>query len=132
MPVSKELIGLDERFSDCKFLVEATSCEQHYLWCEFHDALPWEEDCMGFAYKICELDNQPVMICFTFCKINGHRICFYYGSSQVVDHKAIKDFLFKNFNVKYDKTRWAHCDAMNFSHCLSCVLKTKNFQRSKR
>jgi hypothetical protein len=129
VPASKKLIGLDKRFADCEFLVEATPCEQHSLWREFHVALSsWEEDSMAFASTICVLDNRPVNICFTFCKIDGHRTCFYYGSSQVVDHKAIEDFLLENFEVKYDEgARWAHCDAMNFHLCLSCVLSKKAY-----
>lgn len=129
MPVSKELVKLDERFKDCKFLVEATSFEQFSLWGEFNKVLKWEEDPMGFSISICKIDRRPVCICFNFCKLNGHRICFYYGSSQLVDYKAIEDYLKKNFTVKYDRTRWAHCDAMNFCHCLGAILSKKEYNK---
>jgi hypothetical protein len=125
MSVSKKLVELDGRFADCKFLVEANSFEKLCLWREFHAAVPWEQDCLGFSIQVGETDGRPVMVCFTFVKVNGTRVCFYDCPSEVVDYKMVDDFLRAGFNVKYDKTRWSRCDAMNFGNCLAVIAKDK-------
>jgi len=123
MAVTKLLTDLDLRFEDCEFIVEATFCEKFFLWKEWHAAVPWEEDNMGLNTKLGVLDSRPLMLTVFFVKINGHRVAFYESGSQLVDHKLMYDFFEKNFQVSYDGGRWAHCDAMNFSHCIHCVIQ---------
>jgi hypothetical protein len=121
MAISKKLIALDERFATCDFLVEATDCERHFLWRDHNEETRWEEDTMGFSFKVGSIGKRPVMVCCFFAKIYGRRVCFYDTVSQVVDHKMIEDFFKKNFDIKYDRTRWVHCNAMNFGHCLQAL-----------
>jgi hypothetical protein len=119
--ISKKLFKIDLRFSDCEYLIEANSFEVLALWKEWHVAVPWKEDGSGFMFKVGSLGGRPVMLSFSFAHINGHRVAFYDSPSQVVDHKKIDNFLRKNFAVTHEG-RWAHCDAMNFGHCISCVV----------
>jgi len=82
----------------------------------------WEEDNMGFFMTIGHLDNRPVCVSFSFAKINGKRVVFYEGTSQLVDHAMIETWFEDNFYPLYDGgTRHAHCNAENFHHCLDCV-----------
>jgi hypothetical protein len=122
MAISKLLINHDTRFKKCEFIVEANRYERLALWKEWHVAISWEEDCKGLIIEIGKLAGRPILLNFSFALINRHLVAFYDSPSQVVDHKQIDEFLRKNFQVTYDAGRWAHCDAMNFSHCLSYIV----------
>ena len=59
---------------------------------------------------------------------------FYYGCSQVVDHKMIDDWLrhFTLKTIRWDNgTRWAHCDACNFNACLDAIGVLNEFQNEQ-
>lgn len=112
-----------------QFFVEATDSERFFLWEENHEKVEWEEDNMGF-YRLVgtvksELDNYetllPVYVNFSFAKIGGKYICFYYGTSRGIDHDMIENYIEK-YPVKWDGgTRRAMTDSMNFHHCLDFI-----------
>lgn len=120
-----------ELFKDVEFVIEATSTEQHYLWCEndrneYNRKVTWVEVSMGHAIPIGSLDGRPVNVSLSYAVLNGVRVMFYYGVSQVVDHKMIEEWLrYHTENLRYGGGRWSRCDAMNFAHCLQYVRGEK-------
>lgn len=118
----------DERLSNSIFVVEADSYGQFALWKEFHEKVEWEEDSRGFWQQIGEVAGMPVCISVNFAKIYGQQICFYYGSSMVTHYQMLRDWIMEKCNrPRWDHGRAAHCDAMNFGHCVSaCVDAAKN------
>lgn len=119
-------------FKDVVFLVEATYNEQHQFWENYHykpkyEGLAvknWEQEGMGRVVTIGEIDKRPVSISIFWAKLNGKRVMFYEGCSQVVDYKMIEDWLhhFTLETIRWDNGhRWAHCDSSNFHHCLDAI-----------
>ena len=129
-------------FKDVVFLVEATSHEDQFLWTEWsadYLTLPyapkeegkfarkrvdWQQVSLGHMLTIGEIDNRPICVSMSYAIINGRKIMFYEGCSQLVDHEMIREWL-KHFTlntIRWDGgTRWGHCDAMNFHHCLDAI-----------
>lgn len=110
----------------CDVLVQATSTEKFYLWREFSHRsdlitdwpkINWKEISVGTSSQIGELDNRPVCICVFFADIEGRRVGFYEGISQVVDHKMIEEWL-RNKNPEAYRT-----DAMNFSNAIHHIRR---------
>jgi hypothetical protein len=135
----------EDLFKDVVFLVEASSAEQHFLWKEnFYEktrqpdldrAKTWEEESMGHTITIGSLDKRPVCVTLFYAKINGHRVIFYEGTSQVVDHKMIEDWLqhWTLKTIRWDNGhRWAHSGAMNFHLCLDAIQDLNDKARMLR
>jgi hypothetical protein len=119
-----------EIFKDVVFLVEATFNEQHHFWVDYHHepkrgkSVPWEQISRGHMVQIGEIDGRPVNVSIFYSMINGKKVMFYEGCSQVVDYKMIDDWLqhFTLNTIRWDNgNRWAHCDSSNFHHCLDAV-----------
>jgi hypothetical protein len=126
----------DERLKNSIFVVEADSYGQFALWKEFHDQVDWEEDSRGFSQQIGEIADMPVYISVSFAKICGQQVCFYYGSSMVTHHDMLESWIMEKCGQpKYDGGhRRAHCDALNFNHCIGACedaseKKRKSIQR---
>ena len=69
----------------------------------------WEQVYEGHWIEIGKIGNRPVAIEFSFAIIEGKKIAFYNGCSQVVDHKMIKKWLIERFQCTHDNyTRWNH------------------------
>lgn len=125
----------DKRCADTIFLVEATDFERHCLWRENeqlrtlypHLYLDWRRDSMGQAATIGYIGNRPICACFFWVVLDGYRVCFYYATSQLVDHAMLEEFVKHNFpNAYWDNgTRWAHCDAFNFHRCRDAIKEHK-------
>lgn len=118
-------------FENVSFLVEATYYEQQLLWEKFHyhpdknsvSVKDWVQDTMGRIVTIGYVDKRPVCVGIFYANLNGKKVAFYEGTSQLVDHQMIKDWL-KHWTSKIrwdNNTRWAHCDAQNFHHCLKAI-----------
>lgn len=125
---------IDLRFSDTVFVVEATGFEKLTLWTQHstqgswylkHDPkrrrYEWEQDNHGIWYQIGELDGLPVAINFNWFKIDGHRVVFYELMSRVIDKQMVDEWFAICCSPKWDGSRLAHCNAMNFHHCLNAV-----------
>jgi len=106
--------NLDSRFSDIVALVEATSTEQFFLWKEFATQLPWEHDPTGFGIDI-NKTGRPIMLCFSFIKINGKRICFWECTSVLCDYAIINKWIDNNL------PKVLTCDAMNFHQAVHAI-----------
>jgi len=107
------------------FFVEATRCEQLYIWSEWKERLKWKEDGSGVGICIGHINKQktkPVWVSFGFAELNGKRICFYDVTSRFCDHTMVEDYIKSKYPVKYDNgTRTAMCDAMNFHLCANAI-----------
>jgi hypothetical protein len=85
-----------------------------------HKRIDWKQVSSGFGLTLGKLDDRPICVCFSFAYINGHKICFYEATSQVVDHKLIEKWLKTHFQLTHDGyTRWNHTNATNFHNCVS-------------
>ncbi len=109
------------KFSSTVFFIEASSFEQFCLWKENHQKIPWKEDCAGNWQIIGYIDKKkkkPVCVSFSFAELFEQRVCFYCATSRYVDHSMVRDWIIKNYPIKYDTTRTAMTDAMNFHHAI--------------
>ncbi len=146
LPVHPKLVGVHEnaRHEDfhrwcadmialSEFAVEANSNERQTLWETWHDRLTWEEVGLGCTEQIGMLDGRPINIALTWGILNDHLICFYYGCSQLVDHKLIEEWIVRR--IAHSKTPNGYsrqCDAMNFHHCLHGLeIRTKISQKEQ-
>ncbi len=119
-----------ELFKDVVFLVEATAYERHVLWNDYYNkpkyeifVRDWKQICMGRVVQIGTCNKRPVCVDISWAILDGKKVMFYYGISQVVDWEMIDKWM-RHFSkgIKWDNgTRWAHCDAMNFHHCLDRI-----------
>lgn len=130
-----------ELFKDVVFLVEADNNAIFQLWREFssesgHPRHPdrvvdWKQESLGKSAVIAEMvafipgeaiqcKERPVCVSIQYARINGHRVAFYYGCSQLVDHLLIESWIdhFTKDIKCVDSNRHAHCDAANFHNCL--------------
>lgn len=119
-------------FDNVVFLVEANSHESHHFWLDYHYrpriltpvVKSWEQETMGKVITIGEINKRPINVDISYAKLNNKRVAFYEGSSQLVDHQMIEDWLkyFTLDSIRWDNsTRWAHCDSNNFHHCLEAI-----------
>ena len=141
MMMGKKTFVVDARdkelFERVVFLVEATSTEVFMLWKEwFHNPDPrhphmkvatWEQDNPGTMLQIGTCSRRPVCVSVEYNIIEGKRVLFYHGCSQVVDHLMIEEWLqyWTLKKIRHDGGhRWSHCDAMNFHNCVHALRET--------
>ena len=112
----------EEKLKSCVFFVEANSFETLELWREHKFETFWEEDNFGFNQLIGNIKEDPdfpVHVSFMFAKIYGQRICFFDVCSRYSDSEMVRNFLTKNYPVKWDNgTRTAITNAQNFHHAI--------------
>lgn len=120
--VDKELQKtVDPRFKETEFLIEADNFSRFALWQEWHGKVLWEQD-SGVIYTIGEFGGEPVCVEFSWNFINGHRVCFYHPTSQVVNWIMVREWVEKIcYPLWCNGTRFAHTNAMNFVHCMQYV-----------
>lgn len=86
------------------------------------ERVDWKDVSSGFSSIIGYVDDRPVNVSFNFAFINGKKICFYEGISQMVDHKIINDWLIRQFQLTHDGyTRWNHTNSSNFVNCINSL-----------
>lgn len=104
-------------FTGVVYLVEATDKEVFSFWdrrdrygiCEWHQANP------GLWMQIGSFHGRPIAVTLTFQFIDGHKVCFYDGTSELVDWKMINEWLDKKApGIK-------RTNASNFHHCLDHI-----------
>ena len=110
------------------FFISANCFEQFTLWQQHRDI--WVEDLCGFSEVIGHIDGdkeKPINVSFSFAKLYGKRICFYYVCSRYNDIEMVEEFIWKNYPVKYDKgTRRAMTNATNFHHAIDACKEHLN------
>lgn len=126
LTMCKDKINIEDKpkFDSTEYMVEATSFEKYALWKMYsnealyknkHNVIKWEQG-SGRMYTLGELDGRPITVCFFWDKLNGHNICFYEATSQVVDHELVEEWLDK-FCPK------PRTDANNFHNVYHLVTK---------
>ncbi len=97
-------------------------------------AFRWQQENPGYSYTLRALrikdsedtkasyEEMPVSCSVMWNLINGHRVMFYYGQSALVDWRLVKDWISKVCQPKTKDGSVAHCDAMNFAHCINAIL----------
>lgn len=111
---------VDPRFAMTAYVVQATSYEQLCLWKDWHRHVSWVQDNPGWGKNVGYVGGLPCVISVSWIIINGCYVMFYTDESQVVDHRMIERWLKENCNPQAEGRR-AHCDAMNFGHCMAVV-----------
>lgn len=98
---------IEERIKATTILIEATSFEKQNLWSDWYYTpkyngikLPWGEHQDGIWQKIGEIDNRPICISISWDKIGNQTVGFYEGTSQLVDHEMITDWIIATFTNK--------------------------------
>ena len=82
----------------------------------------WKQEYAGFATCIGEIKKRPIYVEFSFAYINGHKIAFYNGCSELVDYKMVENYMTKNFQLTHDNyCRWNHVNAANFHNCVNSL-----------
>lgn len=119
-------------------VVEATNSEYHWIWREHvHDApqngftkFSWDERSSGMWFNIGSVDNRPICISLRTSTVEGAKILFYEGTSELVDYRMLRDFI---EHIVPDTARESdghlnHSDAGNF---VNVIFEIKN-QDNKR
>ncbi len=121
-----------ELFKEVAFIVEATHEEYMSFWREFSSesdyprmndkTITWKQESVGASRQIGEINGRPIVVELRYARINGRRVCFYNGCSQLVDHIMIREWLehFTEKTIRHEG-RFAHCNASNFHHCLHAI-----------
>lgn len=114
-----------ELFKDVVFLVEATHDEQHNLWERWHYrpnpeypdifVKDWKQVMSGHWVQIGTVDGRPICVSLFYAILNGKKVMFYEGISQLVDHEMIE-----RWRNRYEGNA-GHCNAANFHHCMQEV-----------
>ncbi len=123
-------------FKYVSFMVEANSFEHHQLWHKYHYAPSpnspfvekWEQHNPGHMITVGHINDRPIVVSIFYEFLNHKKLMFYYGCSQLVDHKMIEDWLKYHTEAthRYDNnSRWSHCDAQNFHHCFDIIKVRK-------
>jgi hypothetical protein len=112
------------------FVVEASSFEHQSLWERWakqsaspvNSLLDWRDCGRGWLIQVGTLDRRPINLNISGATLNGYNVLFYEAVSQVIDWAQIEKWFKKHCWPKWDNgTRRAHCDAMNFHHCVEVV-----------
>lgn len=126
---------LSDLLHDAVFVVEASSFERQVLWERWAKEakglrgvptegarVAWIDQSRGWLVTVANLRKRPVCISIFGALVNDCAVLFYEATSEVVDWKKIKDWFRDRCWPMWDSgTRRAHCDAMNFHHCLEAV-----------
>jgi hypothetical protein len=123
---------LEKNLKACEFFIEGDSFSQHSIWREYVDQRKlirddeWEQH-IGNCLEIGQLDDRPVCVSLMWVTIKGILVCFYHGTSQVVDHKMIEKFFERYAQPTWDNgSRLAFTDAMNFHHAWQHIEERMN------
>jgi hypothetical protein len=111
-------------FDGVEYCIQASHDEHHMLWERWHYRADttrsyvknWEQVSLGHWLTIGSVDNRPICVSVQYAILNGHKVMFYEGTSQLVDYKMIEDWLERYF----DRCNH-HCNAANFHHCMEAV-----------
>ena len=106
--------------------MEATNNEQFMFWQLYHHykvcpgVTSWVQVSQGKCPIIGYIDDRPISITVFYAIINKAKVAFYEGTSQLVDHKMIEDWLELHFKKNSDG-RGNKSNASNFHHCLLSI-----------
>lgn len=119
-------------FENILYVIEATDYERFSLWEDWakqsavsksdRTLLNWGGNSSSRMVRVGVVDGRPINIQVTVEIINGAKIIFYEGISQLVDYKMIRAWVDENLLTEIDG-RPNHSNAMNFHHCIQVINK---------
>lgn len=122
LPLRRSMKKIRDTTASGFALHEAEAALKEYEKERRQHRVDWKQVGDGFARQVGTIAGYPVMVTLFWAVLDGQMIMFYDSGSRVTDHTMVEEWLKKRCNPRYDGgTRRAHCDAMNFSHCLSAV-----------
>lgn len=127
---------IKQRLRDTKFVVEASSSEQQFLWEHYckeamysipqRNKYDWKQLNPGWSETVGHISGRPIVVGINWAEVNGVLVMFWEGISQLVDYAMIDYWIRSVCSPTWDKgTRLAHTDAMNFHHVLSYIREGK-------
>jgi len=88
---------------ECDSIIEATQDEAFGLWCRYGEdsgythkqgfKRKWQSQSTGFWREIGRVADRPICVSVFFATIDGRRIAFVEGCSQLVDHKMVREWI---------------------------------------
>lgn len=127
----------ESKMQSSVFFVETNSFEHLSLWREWKNEWnykqeDWEQDNTGHIVEVGRISNhknKPVCVSFTFAKLFGQRVCFYYVCSNFSDYQMVEKWFKTNYPKTYDNgRRVAKTDAMNFHHAVHECKRLANIK----
>lgn len=107
----------EPRLEDVEFAIEASHEEWSGIIDRYHDRWrSWQQYSSGLLKTIAQVwfqrEKYPICVEFGFWRIDGHLFAHYEGSSMLVHHRMVEDFVKKSC----PKVDWysAHSNATNF------------------
>ncbi len=111
-------VEMQEFLKDITGVVEATRCEEHYLWKEYNNDLGWDwkQGGMGLVHTVGMTDKMPTCISLFVNEVRGEKILFWHATSQLVDYRLVDKWMKKNIpKSAYRKDNFINkTDATNF------------------
>jgi hypothetical protein len=127
---------IDPRFAETEFVVEATSFEKLTLWSQHsthgsidcvaswgkpYPRFEWVQDNPGADIVVGQIYDEDVRITVFWDIIGGMRVAFWNPCSNMFDRRMAKRWLEANCSPKWDGSRLAHTNAMNFHHVIQAI-----------
>lgn len=107
-------------------VVEANSYESLCLWQKYHESRSWNSGTFGYGVTVGTIGDMSVCLSLLATVIDGHKILFYHPTSQVVDHRMVREWL----GTYMPKSAWEgdwlnHADAQNLCNVLFAADRMK-------
>lgn len=117
---------MDPRFGETRFVVEATSFEQHVLWSLYKACVStWERDGLGASVTVGECAGKPVVVSCAWARLDGVLVLFFEAVSQVVDNDMVDAWLRVNCCPQCGDGRRALTDAGNFHQVMTFIVNQR-------
>lgn len=120
-------MGMDKRpaeYQEVEFMISANDFERHELWREWHKKIAsWDAEPelapLNEALTIGKIEGRPIVVAFSWYRLDGHLVGFYHACSEVVDYLQVDAWLGENCLPPGDGRR--QTNAMNFADCLNSL-----------
>lgn len=123
-----------EIFKDVAYLVQASHEEYGAFWQHFSHESPhriypsvcvqWQEISMGGSRCVGHIAKRPVWVEYSYAILDGKKVLFYDGMSELVDWKMIERWISHCID-KYMGGGRPHSNAANFHNCLGFIREKK-------
>jgi hypothetical protein len=133
----RQIMKAEITTTNAQAVVRATSTEMFQLWCLYADesgwqypiirmengelvrkdqrgVVAWKEQSRGEWRQIGDIAGRPICVAVAYAEINGVRVAFVEGISQLVDYKMIDEWVEREM----PQTATHRADAMNWRNAL--------------
>lgn len=107
---------------DVDAVCEATDFERRSL--QLHYSVEqvtkaWKNEPHGFYATVGYYYQSPVNICLNVAQVGLRRVLFYDPTSEIVDHRMVRQWLEANLKGAFEDGRLVHTDPSNFNTIFS-------------